>query len=71
MERMGINGVFNPDAIEQEGKSHGACAEGYDRKSFFAVAESDNGLTVSASGIPAGDAETAPDVNVYDMPDPA
>lgn len=45
MERMGINSVFNVGAIELDGK---VCllarVEGVDRKSFFAVAESRNGV---------------------------
>ncbi|MCR9252103.1 MAG: glycosidase, partial [bacterium] len=45
MERQGINAAFNAGAIEFEGKF---ClvvrVEGYDRKSFFAVAESENGI---------------------------
>ncbi len=70
MERMGINGVFNAGAIELNGKILLACrVEGYDRKSFFAVAESATGV----DGFrfwerPIVMPETAdPDVNVYDM----
>ena len=45
MERLGINAVLNPGAIELNGKFYlVARVEGYDRKSFFAVAESDNGI---------------------------
>lgn len=45
MERLGINAVFNPGAIELNGKFYlVARVEGYDRKSFFAVAESDSGI---------------------------
>lgn len=41
MERIGINAVFNSGAIELNGKYYlVARVEGYDRKSFFAVAES-------------------------------
>lgn len=70
MERLGINGVLNPGAIELDGKILlVARVEGYDRKSFFAVAE-------SASGVggfrfwdePVTMPETDdPDTNVYDM----
>lgn len=70
MERQGINAAFNAGAIEFEGK---IClvvrTEGYDRKSFFAVAESSNGI----DGFRFWDhpvilPETAePDTNVYDM----
>ncbi|NLO08411.1 MAG: glycosidase [Clostridiales bacterium] len=43
MERLGINAVFNSGAIELNGKYYLiARVEGYDRKSFFAVAESDS-----------------------------
>jgi len=45
MERLGVNAVFNPGAIELGGKFYlVARVEGYDRKSFFAVAESDSGI---------------------------
>jgi len=70
MERMGINAVFNAGAIEHDGRIH-LCArvEGWDRKSFFAIAVSDNGIDrfrflESPCVIP----ETAdPDTNIYDM----
>ena len=43
MERLGINAVFNSGAIKLNGKYYLiARVEGYDRKSFFAVAESDS-----------------------------
>src|SRR5579862_2298139 len=45
MERFGINAVFNAGAIKFNGKYLLVVrAEGVDRKSFFAVAESDNGI---------------------------
>lgn len=45
MERLGVNAVFNPGAIELDGKFYlVARVEGYDRKSFFAVAESESGI---------------------------
>ncbi len=45
MERFGINAVFNAGAILLEGRYLlVARVEGSDRKSFFAVAESDNGI---------------------------
>ncbi len=45
MERLGINAVMNSGAIELDGKFYlVARVEGNDRKSFFAVAESDNGI---------------------------
>jgi 4-O-beta-D-mannosyl-D-glucose phosphorylase len=70
MQRQGVNGVFNPGAIELDGKIHLLCrVEGWDRKSFFAVAESADGI----SGFrfwadPVVMPETDdPDTNVYDM----
>jgi len=45
MERLGVNCVFNSGAIELDGKFYlVARVEGNDRKSFFAIAESDNGI---------------------------
>jgi 4-O-beta-D-mannosyl-D-glucose phosphorylase len=70
MERFGINAVFNAGAIKWQGK-YLICArvEGMDRKSFFAIAESPNGIdhfrfwdypcTIPETGIP--------DTNIYDM----
>ena len=70
MERFGIHAVFNPGAIKLDGKYLlVARVEGADRKSFFAVAESPNGvdnfrfwerpITMPEYGEPA--------TNVYDM----
>ena len=71
MERLGVNAAFNAGAIEFNGK---ICmivrVEGADRKSFFAVAESDNGVDnfrfwdypVRMPQVPEN-----PDTNVYDM----
>ncbi len=45
MERLGINAAFNSGAIELDGKFYlVARVEGSDRKSFFAVAESESGV---------------------------
>ena len=45
MERLGVNCAFNSGAIELDGKFYlVARVEGNDRKSFFAVAESDSGI---------------------------
>ncbi|MNM70550.1 4-O-beta-D-mannosyl-D-glucose phosphorylase [compost metagenome] len=69
-ERLGVNGVFNPGAIELNGKFYLiARVEGVDRKSFFAVAESDNGVDgFRFWNKPVVMPETEePDVNVYDM----
>ena len=42
MERLGVNAVMNSGAVELNGKFYlVARVEGADRKSFFAVAESD------------------------------
>lgn len=45
MERLGVNAVFNAGALYKDGKYYlVARIEGNDRKSFFGVAESDNGV---------------------------
>lgn len=70
MERLGINAAFNPGAIEFNGKiCLMARVEGVDRKSFFAVAESPNGVDrFRFWDYPVVLPETAdPDINVYDM----
>ncbi|GAA3955053.1 glycosidase [Chitinophaga oryziterrae] len=70
MERFGINGVFNAGAIKYRDKYiMVARVEGIDRKSFFAVAESDNGIdNFRFWDYPVQLPETAePDTNVYDM----
>jgi 4-O-beta-D-mannosyl-D-glucose phosphorylase len=70
MERLGINSVFNPGAMELDGKIVlMARVEGVDRKSFFAVAESDGGTDrFRFWDRPVVMPETAdPDINVYDM----
>ncbi|MDR9852131.1 glycosidase [Paenibacillus sp. VCA1] len=69
-ERLGVNGVFNPGAIYLNGKFYlVARVEGVDRKSFFAVAESDNGIDgFRFWDHPVVMPETdVPDTNVYDM----
>ncbi len=70
MERLGINAVFNAGALEWNGKIVLACrVEGYDRKSFFAIAESANGIdNFRFWDEPIDLPETGePDTNVYDM----
>ena len=70
MERMGINSTFNAGAIEHEGKVLVlARVEGVERKSFFAVAESPNGIdNFRFWDFPILMPETAdPDINVYDI----
>jgi len=70
LERMGINAVMNSGAIEHEGKIL-LCVrvEGWDRKSFFAMAESSNGIDgFRFRDEPCVIPETEnPDTNVYDM----
>jgi len=69
MERIGINAVFNSGAIKFNGKYIlMARVEGNDRKSFFAIAESENGIDQfrfwdKPSIIPHREGET----NLYDM----
>ena len=70
MERFGINAVFNAGAIKFQDKYVVvARVEGLDRKSFFAVAESDNGIdNFRFWDFPITLPETnEPDTNVYDM----
>jgi len=70
MERIGINAVFNAGAIFLNNKYLlVARVEGADRKSFFAVAESDNGIdNFRFWDFPVVLPETEdPDTNVYDM----
>jgi 4-O-beta-D-mannosyl-D-glucose phosphorylase len=70
MERFGINVVLNAGAIKLNGKFMlVARVEGNDRKSFFAVAESDNGIDKFRFwDYPVMMPETIiPDTNVYDM----
>ena len=70
MQRFGINAVFNSGAIKLNNKYLlVARVEGADRKSFFAVAESENGIDnfrfwdYPVVLPPASE----PEVNVYDM----
>jgi 4-O-beta-D-mannosyl-D-glucose phosphorylase len=69
MERIGVNCVFNAGAIYLNGKFYLMNrVEGNDRKSFFAVAESDDGVNFKFWDYPVVMPETEnPDVNVYDM----
>jgi 4-O-beta-D-mannosyl-D-glucose phosphorylase len=70
MERLGINAVFNAGAIRLDGRYLlVARVEGLDRKSFFAVAESPNGVdNFHFWERPITMPEMAePDTNVYDM----
>ena len=70
MERLGINAVMNSGAIELNGKYYlVARIEGNDRKSFFGVAESDNGIAgFRFWDYPILLPDTCPEeTNVYDM----
>ena len=70
MERIGVNAVFNAGAIKLNGRYLLiARVEGVDRKSFFAVAESANGIDgfrfwERPVTLPQAN---EPDTNVYDM----
>src|SRR6185436_14193516 len=70
MERFGINSVLNAGAIKLHGKYYLiARVEGVDRKSFFAVAESNNGIDGFRFWdypvlMPQTETE---DTNIYDM----
>jgi 4-O-beta-D-mannosyl-D-glucose phosphorylase len=70
LERLGVNAVLNPGAIELDGMIYlVARVEGYDRKSFFAIAESSSGLDSFRfwdTPLPLPETEL-PDTNVYDM----
>lgn len=70
MERLGINAVMNSGAIELDGKIYLiARVEGNDRKSFFAVAESESGVDgFHFRDYPVVLPDTCPEeTNVYDM----
>ena len=70
MEQIGVNATFNAWAMLWNDKIVLAVrVEGVDRKSFFAIAESRNGLdNFSFWDFPIALPETAdPDINVYDM----
>ncbi|MWC27152.1 glycoside hydrolase family 130 protein [Paenibacillus sp. MMS18-CY102] len=69
-ERLGVNCAFNPGAIELNGHVYLVVrVEGNDRKSFFAIAESENGIDrFKFWDKPIVLPETEqPDTNVYDM----
>ncbi len=69
MERFGINAVFNAGAIKLNGRYYlAARVEGQDRKSFFAIAESANGIDFRFWDYPTLIPGTGtPETNVYDM----
>lgn len=70
MERLGVNAAFNAGAIKLNGKYYlVARVEGSDRKSFFAVAESDSPVEgFRFWDYPVRLPDTCPEeTNVYDM----
>ena len=71
MERFGINAVFNSGAIKLNEKYYLiARVEGADRKSFFAIAESDNGIDgfqFRDYPVDLPSLKGNSDTNVYDM----
>jgi len=70
MERFGINAAFNAGAVKLNDKYYlAARVEGADRKSFFAIAESPNGIdNFRFWDYPIQLPQTdEPDTNVYDM----
>jgi 4-O-beta-D-mannosyl-D-glucose phosphorylase len=70
MERLGVNAAFNAGACEHNGRILlFVRVEGIDRKSFFAVAESPNGVdNFRFWDYPIVFPETSePDTNVYDL----
>jgi 4-O-beta-D-mannosyl-D-glucose phosphorylase len=70
MERFGINAVFNATAFKSKDKFILlARVESTNRKSFFAIAESDNGIDhFRFWDYPVNMPETGqPDTNIYDM----
>jgi 4-O-beta-D-mannosyl-D-glucose phosphorylase len=70
MQRFGINAVFNSGAIKLNDKYYlVARVEGVDRKSFFAIAESPNGIdNFRFWDYPVKLPQTeVADINVYDM----
>ena len=71
MQRIMMNAVLNAGAILFDGKyTVVARVEGADRKSFFAVAQSDNGIDgwrFWDKPITMPDGDNAPATNVYDM----
>jgi 4-O-beta-D-mannosyl-D-glucose phosphorylase len=70
LERIGMNAVFNAGALKFNNKYVlVARVEGYDRKSFFAIAESETGIdNFRFRDFPLALPENEdPDTNVYDM----
>lgn len=69
MERIGINAVLNGGALKLNNTYYIMCRiEGMDRKSFFGLAESSDGIHFKMAGKPLlMPKNPAPETNVYDM----
>src|SRR5699024_2820886 len=70
MERIGVNAAFNAGAISYNGKFQLAVrVDSHNRKSFFAIAESENGIDNFRFGDPPMQLPDSdePDINVYDL----
>jgi 4-O-beta-D-mannosyl-D-glucose phosphorylase len=69
MERLGVNAALNPGAFYWKGKVHLVVrTEGYDRKSFFSIVDSPNGIdNFRFWDEPVDLPEIPPETNVYDM----
>jgi 4-O-beta-D-mannosyl-D-glucose phosphorylase len=69
MERLGVNGAYNPGAFYWKGRVHLVVrVEGYDRKSFFAIAESRTGTDGFRFWDEPCDVPELPgETNLYDM----
>ncbi|MEM5947095.1 glycoside hydrolase family 130 protein [Spirochaetia bacterium 38H-sp] len=68
MERMGIEAVFNAGAIKIDERYILVCrVEGSDRKSFFAIAESKDGIHFEFKGEPILIPDISGETNLYDM----
>ncbi len=69
LERLGVGGAYNPGAFLWKGKPHMvARVEGADRKSFFAIAESKDGVSnFKFWDEPCDIPEIPGETNLYDM----
>ncbi len=69
LERLGVGGAYNPGAFLWKGRPHlVARVEGADRKSFFAIAESKDGVSnFRFWDEPCDIPEIAGETNLYDM----
>lgn len=71
LERLGVNAALNPGAIEHDGKIKLMVrVEGFDRKSFFAIAESPSGIDgfrFTGKPVLIDEPKGNPATNNYDM----